>query len=122
MTILLNNQAFAIVVGNSTVGPLNLPQGTEDLLVTYANAAWPAVSDGTLTVTIQISDDNGQNYRDEWTDTFEHVQLSRGGVVQSTAQFGVGLQNPFGATSKLKIKFANGTPGPIATVVTVAAS
>jgi hypothetical protein len=51
MTVLLDAQPVSVPIGNSEVGPLNLPQGTQNLRVTYSCGTWPVVSDGQITVT-----------------------------------------------------------------------
>ena len=103
MTVLLNNQAVNVPVGSFESGPINLPEGTRALLVTYDCESWPVVSDGSITMTLRISDNNGSNYRDEWSDVIQHVELKRAGAPVSTASFGISLQAPFGAQSKLKV-------------------
>lgn len=120
MTTLVNNQPFVILVGASEVGPMNLPQGTNKLLVTHACGTWPSIADGTLTVTLRISDDNEAHYRDVWSDTFQHVALFRRGVLQPNAQFGIQLEAPFGPTSKLKVGFQSDVL--VSTTVSVDAS
>lgn len=118
MTVLVNAAPVSLPVGSLEIGPLTLPQGTQNLGVTYDVAAWPATADGQITVTLKISDDGGTSYRDEWHDTFQHVQLKRGGTAQSTASFGIGLQ-PFGANSRLRVAFLSTVA--ISTIVTVTA-
>ena len=120
MTTLVNAAPLSIIIGASEIGPLSLPVGSRQLLVTYSNVGWPAVADGTITVTLMISDNNGATYRNEWSDTFRRVSLSRGGVLQTQASFGIGLQAPFGATSKLKVAFTSTVL--VVTTVTVTAN
>jgi len=122
MARLLTDAQRHLPKGQFTSAALNLPQGTEDLSVTYTMPGWPAVSDGQITVSLLISDDGGQNYRTEWSDTFEHVQLLRGGEVQATANFGIGLENPFGPTSKMKVGILNTVTGGVDTALTVDAT
>ena len=121
MTIILNNSPYTITTGVSETAPLTLPQGTQRLVVTYECAAWPVVSDGLIATTLRISDNGGSNYRDEWRDTFQHAQLKHGGVVQSTARFGIGLNAPFGNNSRLKVGFNSAVPSSVSTTVTVEA-
>lgn len=120
MTLLVNNQPLTIAVGQTDLGPLTLPVGAKNLLCTYANAGWPEPSDGAITVTLRLSNDSGATYRDEWHDTFQHVALRRGGALQSTAVFGIGLSTPFGPTSRLIVRF-NSTVS-VSTTVSVDAS
>jgi len=105
MTVLVSDQPLNVAAGITELGPLNLPQGTSRLLVTYTCGSWPVTTDGQIIVTIRISDNGGTGYRDEWSDTFQHVRLLRAGVVQDTAQFGITLQAPFGNNSRLKVRF-----------------
>jgi hypothetical protein len=120
VAVLVNNQPFTIQQGASEVGPVNPPNGTQTIQVTYECGAWPVVSDGQLVVTLKISDNNGAVYRDEWTDTFQHQRLMRYGVVQNNASFGIGLQAPFGNQARLRVAFQNSGPA-INTTVTVTA-
>jgi hypothetical protein len=118
MAILVSNQPFTIVVGQSEVGPLDLPNGTRQILVSYARGDWPAVADGLVTATLRVADD-GVNFVDIWSGTFEHVVQFRAGVLQTTGQFTVGLQTPFSATARLRVRFDSTVA--ITTSVTVAA-
>jgi len=120
VAVLVNNQPLDISVGLSELGPLTLPQGSRSLLCTYECASWPVTNDGLITVTLKISDDGGSNYRNEWSDTFQHAQLKHAGVVQSNASFGIGLQAPFGANSRLKVAF--NSPVSVSTTITVQAT
>ena len=115
MALLLNNAPVTITPGVSAVGPLSIPAGTRSFLVTYSCGAWPAVADGNLNVTIVI------NGVDVWSDNFQHVQLKRGGVVQSAASFGIGLSEPFVAGASFSVRFNNAAPS-ISTTVTVNAA
>jgi hypothetical protein len=121
MTTILSNQPFSIKVGASEAGPLDLPDGTTTLLVTYDCGGWPSVSDGTMTVTILVAND-GANYAPIWTDTFQHVLLSHGGVPVSQASFGVGLGVPFPHAARMKVAFTSTCPAAVATTVTVQAT
>lgn len=119
MATLVNNQPFTIALGASEVGPLDLPDGMQRLLVTYNCAAWPVAAAGTIAIKLRVAPD-GVNYRDEWTDTIQYAQLSRGGVPQATAQFGITLHEPFGPTARLKVVFDSTVA--VATTVTVEAA
>jgi hypothetical protein len=120
VTIIVNNAPFTIQSGDSEIGPVDLPTGTRNLLVTYECAAWPVDTDGQFTVTLKISE-QGNNFVDAWSDTFQHQRLARVGVVVPNASFGVGLEKPFGQTARLRVAFQSTVPGGVATTVTVQA-
>ncbi len=122
MTRLLTAPETTLPQGQFTSPELTLPEGTQRLLVNYTMPNWLAISDGQITVTLMISDDGGANYRTEWTDVFQHVRLTKGGVVQSSANFGIGLQAPFGPTSRLKVGLLNTVVLGVVTAITVDAT
>jgi hypothetical protein len=104
VTILLNNMAVNLDAGENLLGPFDLPNGTTTLKVAYNCAAWPAVSDGAITVSFQISDTGAPPYNDVWVDNIQHVQLLKGGVVQATAQFSIGLAVPFPSAARARVR------------------
>lgn len=122
MTQLISLPQTTLAKGQFTSSALTLAQGTKELSVNYTMPGWPAVADGQITVTLLISDDGGANFRTEWSDVFQHVVLKRGGVAQASANFGIKLQNPFGATSKMKVGFENTVAAGITTALTVDAT
>jgi len=122
MTRLITLPESTLPQGQFTTSQLTLPQGTQQILVNYTMPSWPVNSDGQITVTLQISDNGGANYRTEWTDVFQHVRLLRNSVVQTSANFGISLQAPFGATSRLKVGVLNTVVGGVLTALTVDAN
>jgi hypothetical protein len=119
MTVLLNNAAVNLSAGENLLGPFDLPNGTTSLKVTYACGTWPVVSDGAITVAFQISSTGSPPYDDVWTDDIQHVQLRKGGVVQATAQFAIGLPEPFPSAARARVRVT--TEVAFATTITVEA-
>lgn len=90
-TINIPERTYA--AGPQQTSRINLQPGEQRLTVTLTTPSWPAVSDGTITLRFLV--DRGQGPVQEWSDTFQHVILMRGGLPQSVINFGAQLDKPF---------------------------
>jgi hypothetical protein len=103
----LDSQAERIYpAGQAQSGNLQLPEGARELAVvlTTPSPDWPAVSDGTITVSLWVSRDNGP-FEQEWSDTFQHKRVVRNGVPLTQLRMSAQLQFPFGATDRCRYEF-----------------
>lgn len=121
MAVLALNVAASVPAGSSSFGPFNLPTVPSDqLLVTLSLATWPAVRGGTISVRLRLDRTRKGAYVTEWEDTFAYQALTRGGVPQATASFGIGLSEPVPARSRLMVDVD--TDAAFTTAVTVEAA
>lgn len=90
--------------GVAQSGNLSLPEGARELLITMTQPNWPLVSDGTITLRLEVSRGSGAPFVQEWSDTFQHKQVLRNGV-PVPLQFGAQLAAPFGPQDRARYSF-----------------
>jgi hypothetical protein len=93
--------------GQFASGNLNLPDGARELRLTMSIDTWPDVSDGTISIAMLVSRNNGP-FVQEWGDgPVEHKALYRSGVKQTHASFGAALGAPFGSSDRMRYEFTS---------------
>lgn len=109
MPRLLTLPQATIPVGEFASANLSLPIGTRRITVAYSTPGWPGVSDGQATLRFMIARSGGPFVR-EWSDTFQHVQLMRGGAPYSPQIAKITLPSAFGGNDQLRVELSTTVP------------
>jgi hypothetical protein len=92
--------------GQNATGNLQVPDGTLTFDIALTQPGWPSVSDGTIKIAALVSRQNGP-FTEEWSDTFEHQQVLKGGVPVVDLHFGCTIQAPLATGDRMRVEFTS---------------